>query len=121
MSSSFRELEVWILAMTLVEDIYILSRDFPPDERFGLTAQVRRAAVSVPSCIAEGHARPTTRDYLRFIGIASGSLAEVETQVLVAEKLKLTTADSAQRILDITEHIGRMLNRLRSVLEAKIN
>ena len=91
MSGSYRELEGWKLAMSPVQEVYALTRDFPADERFGLTTQLRRAAVSIPSCIAEGHARPTTRDYIRFIGMASGSAAEVETQLLIAANLGMAS------------------------------
>jgi four helix bundle protein len=118
-SASFRELEVWQLAMKLLEDIYALTRDFPSDERFGLAAQLRRAAVSIPSCIAEGHARPTTRDYIRFVGMSSGSVAEVETQLLAAASLGMVQADRIDEVIAKAERVGRMLNRLRSALEEK--
>ena len=84
---NFRDLKVWQLGMELVERIYRLSNTFPPEERFGLTSQLRRAAASVPANIAEGHARRTTKDYLRFLSIAVGSLAEVETFIELAVRL----------------------------------
>jgi four helix bundle protein len=76
---NYRDLLVWQKAMSLVEDIYGLSRQFPADERFGLVAQIRRAAISVPSNIAEGQARKSTREFIQFISLAEGSLAEVDT------------------------------------------
>lgn len=80
-------LDVWQEAMTLVEMIYAFSSRFPDAERFGLTAQIRRAAVSVPSNIAEGAARRSTPDYLRFLSIARGSLSELDTQLKIATRL----------------------------------
>jgi len=118
-SGSYRELEVWQLAMTLTQDVYALTRDFPADERFGLTAQLRRAAVSIPSCIAEGHARPTTRDYGRFVGMSSGSVAEVETQLLLAAHLGFASRERVDQVVATAERVGQMLNRLRTALEKK--
>ena len=77
-------LEVWRDAMTLVEKAYGLTSDFPADERFGLTAQIRRSAVSIPTNIAEGAARRSTQEYLRFLSIARGSLSEMSTQIQIA-------------------------------------
>jgi four helix bundle protein len=81
---SYEDLDVWQEAMALVEVAYGVSSSFPSDERFGLTSQLRRAVVSVPSNIAEGHARASTRDFLRFPSISMGSLAETRTQLLIA-------------------------------------
>src|SRR5436309_9666166 len=85
---SYRDLTVWQLAMTVVVEVYQLSRRFPPDERFGLTAQVRRAAVAIAANIAEGHARASSREYRQFVSIARGSAAEVDTELLVAQRLR---------------------------------
>ncbi len=85
---SFRDLIAWQKAMDLCKAIYEFSSRFPDSERFGLTAQIRRASVSIPSNIAEGYGRNRTQDYLRFLDIARGSLCEVETQVLLAQKLE---------------------------------
>ena len=76
MINSYRELKVWQLGMQLVKDIYLLTRQFPNQELYGLTSQVRRASVSIPANIAEGHARESTKEFLRYISIAQGSLAE---------------------------------------------
>lgn len=84
---SFRELVAWQKAMDLVVEVYRVTQSFPADERFGLTAQVRRAAVSVPSNIAEGQGRGPGNDFLRFLHIARGSLQEVDTQLLIAARL----------------------------------
>ena len=93
----YRELIVWQKAMDLVEAIYRTTARFPKEELYGLTSQIRRAAVSIPSNIAEGQARNTTRDFLHFLAIAYGSLKEVETQVLIAERLGYID-ESAKRL-----------------------
>jgi four helix bundle protein len=106
---SFRDLIAWQKAMELCEQVYTLSQAFPAEERFGLTAQLRRAAVSVPSNIAEGYGRGQTRDYLRFLKVARGSLFEVQTQLLLAVRLKLASADSAGRCLDLAGDVDRII------------
>lgn len=121
MIESYRDLDVWQKAMDLAEEIYALSRSFPPDERFGLTAQIRRAAVSVPSCIAEGNVRSTTRDYMRFVAIAAGSAAEVETQLRLAARLHMADPEAIDTTLEHVDHICRMLNRLRQSLRSRLD
>ena len=110
--TSYRELRVWKEAMELAAAIYRLSAAFPDSERFGLTAQLRRAAVAVPSDIAEGYARFTRPDYLRFLGMARGSLAEIETQLILAIQLDLAPSASVRAVLTRAESVGRMLTRL---------
>jgi four helix bundle protein len=88
---SHRDLHVWELGMQIVERVYELTQGFPADERFGLTSQLRRAAVSIPANISEGNARNSTREYLRFLSIGIGSLAEVETMLDIALRLKSRT------------------------------
>ena len=83
-----KDLEVWIKSMDLVEDVYALSKFFPNDEKFGLTNQIRRASVSVPSNISEGAARKSDKEFIQFLYIALGSLSELETQYLIAVRLK---------------------------------
>ena len=112
--TSFEDLVVWQRAMILVREIYALTRQFPPDERFGLTAQLRRAAVSVPSNIAEGHERETTGDYIRFVSIAEGSLAEARTPLRIAADLGYRSDITA--ILGEMHEIKRMLYALRRSL-----
>ena len=87
MATDFRDLRVWQAAMELVEKVYQYTARLPPEERFGLVSQIRRAAVSVPSNIAEGNARTTRGEYVQFLGIARGSLAELETQLLLCPRL----------------------------------
>ncbi|MFC3714651.1 four helix bundle protein [Luteimonas soli] len=117
---SFRDLQVWREAIDLVELVYRALATFPADERFGLTSQFRRSSVSVPSNIAEGHARPTTRDYLRFLGISLGSLAEMETQLLISHRLGYLDDAALDPIAQSSTRIGRMLRTLMKSLQAKL-
>src|SRR5690242_11862010 len=114
MKQSFRDLLVWQKAMTLVTDVYRITRVFPPEERYGLTLQLRRAAVSVPSNIAEGQARPTRGEFLQFLGYSKGSLAEMETQLLIAENLGYLREPNALR--EPIAEVGRMLSGLLASL-----
>ena len=82
-----KDLDVWKLSIQLVKDIYQLTSKFPSEEKFGLVAQIRRAAVSIPSNIYEGAARNSDKDYIRFLYISLGSLSEIETQLIIAEEL----------------------------------
>jgi four helix bundle protein len=118
--SDYRELRVWQDAMRLAEAVYMMTRQLPVDERFGLTMQLRRAVVSVASCIAEGNARNSTRDYLRFISMSAGSLAEVETQTLLAVRLGyVNEADSALPLAS-TRSVMRQLQVLKKALSRKL-
>lgn len=120
---TYRDLEVWQRSVDVVTAIYQLSRSFPADERFGLTNQLRRAAISVPSNIAEGYGRGYQADYLRFLSIARGSLMEVETQLHIALRLKFVDDDQFAPVWDMVQETGRLLHGLirslrRSVKEA---
>jgi four helix bundle protein len=111
---SFRDLVVWQKSIDLVEVVYRTTQAFPVDERFGLISQMRRAAVSVPSNIAEGHARHTTGEFIRFVANAEGSIAELETHFVISQRLGFLGADhSAEGLL---EEIRKMLNALRRSL-----
>ncbi len=92
---------------------------FPDDERYGLTSQIRRAAVGLPANIAEGHGRAYTGDYIRFLGIATGSLMELETLIIIAHRLGMLSRTDAASILDQTEELARMLAGLRRKLRAR--
>src|SRR5690606_40350228 len=110
--SHFRELEVWRLAMGLARDVYALTAGFPREERYGLSAQLQRAAVSVPSNIAEGNARASTRDYARCVSLACGSIAELQTQLLLSIDLGLGDADRARAALERSEeHTSELQSR----------
>ncbi len=106
--------------MTLAESVYALTRQFPADERFGLTSQVRRAVVSVASCIAEGNARSSTKDYARLLSIAAGSLAETETQLLLAERLGYMQANQIEVLFNELRSVAKQLQALKNALNSKI-
>jgi four helix bundle protein len=116
---SYRDLEAWQLAMQLVVRAYELSAEFPQAERYGLTSQLRRAAVSVPSNIAEGHQHPT-KHYLHFVTVAIGSLAEAETQIELAVRLRMTPAEKAHEVAGVARSVGRLLHALRRSLRVRL-
>ncbi len=118
--SHFRELQVWQRGMDVVEMVYRASADFPKPELYGLTSQLRRAAVSVPSNIAEGHSRTSTRDYLNHLSMAQGSLAEVQTQLEIAKRLGYITDQHINPILAEAAILGKQLHTLRDVLGRKL-
>jgi len=102
MPRKHQQLDTWREAIVLVETIYRLTANFPTDERFGLCSQMRRAAVAIPSNIAEGAARGSTREYLRFLDIARSSLAEIETQLVIARRLEMAPGnDSLDREIEL--------------------
>ena len=117
---SFEDLAVWRLGMEVAEAVYAASSGFPPSERFGLAAQIRRAAVSIPSNIAEGHARRSTRDFLRFLSMAAGSLAEVRTQLLLARRLDFIPRETATDLLVRLDETSRTLRGLTRSLNTKL-
>jgi len=108
----YRELTVWQKAMVLVEEVYKLTETFPQSEQYGLTNQLRRAAVSIPSNIAEGNSRNSLQEYARFLSIARGSKSEVETQLEIGVRLNYISPDQTEHALELCSEIGKMLNRL---------
>jgi len=118
-AKNYRELIVWQRAMEVVEMVYTLTKAFPNDERFGLTSQVRRAAVSIPSNIAEGQARDSTAEFLRFLSIAQGSRAEVETQLLITSQLGCANPESIEPLLEKLEEVKRMTYSLEAEQSAQ--
>ncbi len=117
---NFRGLKVWQLGMQLAEDIYHLSQQFPKHEVYGLGSQIQRAAVSIPANIAEGHAIGSTKDFARFLGIAQGSLAELETHLMLAERMKYGNPIEIQSILGRCSEEARMLRGLRKSVRSRI-
>lgn len=115
-AKNYQELIVWQKAMDLVEQVYVVSKSFPREEVYGLTSQLRRAAVSIPSNIAEGQGRRTTPDFLRHLSIAYGSLREVETQILIAARLRYLKDGKCQDVMNLTGEVGRLLNGLMASL-----
>jgi four helix bundle protein len=116
-NSSFRDLKVWRDAMTLVEDVYRVSARFPAIERFGLTSQIRRAAVSIPSNIGEGKRRKRQRAFLHHLDIALGSQGELEVQLELARRLGFTATKDVERVMNRAAEVGRMLNGLIESLQ----
>ena len=118
--SHFRELHVWQRGMDLVETVYRVSAAFPKSELYGLTGQVRRAAVSVPSNIAEGHTRASTKEYLNHVSMAQASLAEVETQMEIASRLGYLASTELSLVLEQAAVLGKQLYALRNALAKRI-
>lgn len=114
-----KDLEVYKRSLDLVEDLYNLTERFPSSENFGLTSQLRRAAISIPSNIAEGTSRASTKDFIRFLNMASGSLSEIETQLIIAERIGyLVLSEGLQN--NITT-IRKMLYRLKQSLTKNLS
>ena len=113
---NFKDLLVWQRGMALAKWIYEITRTFPSDERFGLVTQMRRAAVSIPSNIAEGQARHTTGEFVQFISHAEGSLAELETQLRLSVELGFCLERGIQNAFQLMEELRKMLNSLRRKL-----
>ena len=118
--NSFRDLRVWQAGMDLVEQIYRLTQSFPREEQYGLTSQMRRAAVSVPSNIAEGHARESSKEYLNHLSIVQGSLAELQTQIEIAARLDFVTTEAARQTLELSAALSRQIFALRNAIARKI-
>lgn len=112
----FRDLLVWQRSMRLVEMVYAVTRQFPREEQFGLASQMRRAAVSIPSNIAEGQGRNSEKSFAHFLNQAQGSLYEMETQMELARNLSMLSGPRTEELLADAAEIGRMLNGLRSRL-----
>jgi four helix bundle protein len=113
---SYRDLVVWKKSMTLVLDVYRSTQAFPKPETYGLVAQLRRAAVSIPSNIAEGQARLSTAEFKQSLGHARGSLMEVETQILISQELGYLERDQSEQLLSASAEVGRILNGLLNSL-----
>jgi four helix bundle protein len=111
-SRSYTDLEVWQVSLELVKAIYQITGKFPSSERFGLTQQVRRAAVSIPSNIAEGQFRNSTKEFKQFLSIALGSAAELETQLIIARDIDYLPVEESTFLLNILERIMKMLKKL---------
>ena len=117
---SFRDLRIWQLAMELVELVYRQTRGFPKYEIYGLTGQIQRAAVSVPSNIAEGHTREHTKEYLHHLSMAQASLAELETQLEIAARLDYLSQGELGSILERIVSLGKQQYALRNALLRKL-
>jgi len=113
-----RDLVVWQRAMDLVAEVYRLTDRFPREERYGLVQQVKRAVVSIPSNIAEGHGRDHLGDYLRYLSVAKGSLMEVETQFTIAVRLRYLEQADVTKLFERTVQVGQLLAGLVRALKA---
>ena len=116
----YRELKVWQVAMNLAEQCYVATKNFPKEELFGLTSQIRRAAASVPANIAEGQGRQHTKEFLNHLSIARGSLMEVETHLLLSQRVGLLKQTTLDPLLTMSDEISRLLSGLRRALEKKV-
>ncbi len=114
--NSFRDLRVWQAGMDLVELIYRLTQKFPSCEVYGLTSQMRRAAVSIPANIAEGHTREHTKEYLNHLSIAQASLAEVQTHIEIAVRLRYLTVEETDQVLEHAINLSKQLYALRNAI-----
>ncbi|MBK9190077.1 MAG: four helix bundle protein [Crocinitomicaceae bacterium] len=114
---SFQDLAVWQKSMQLVKEIYLITQQFPSDEKFGIVSQIRRAAISVPSNIAEGWGRNSSGNYIHFLKIANGSLCEVQTQLILCTMLSLVPEESILETKKLIEDTGKMLRALIKSIE----
>lgn len=110
--TTYRDLETWKVSMDLSELVYELTDGFPVKEQYGLTSQLRRAAVSIPSNIAEGQGRRGSKELLHHLSIAKGSLCELETQVILAVRLKFMTKSDGEKLWNKSQEVGKLLNGL---------
>ena len=120
-TSNYKQLRVWQNGMELVRRVYCMTRCFPKHEVFGLSSQMQRAAVSIPANLAEGHTRGTTKEFLRYVTISHGSLAELETMFLVARDLQYIDAENYDQLTALCDSTGKMLSALRRALIKKLH
>jgi four helix bundle protein len=113
---TFKDLDIWKRSIQLVKEIYRASSLFPSNELYGLTAQMRRSAISIPSNIAEGCRRRGPKEFARFLNIALSSLAELETQLIIADELSYLEKDDSLVLFELIDHISRMVFNLRKKL-----
>ncbi|MFP3868726.1 MAG: four helix bundle protein [Desulfobacteraceae bacterium] len=116
-SRSFRDLDVWRKSIDLVKEIYQITGKFPPSEIYGLTNQIRRAAVSIPSNIAEGQGRNSAKEFRQFLGIALGSIAEIETQLIIAQEIGYLSNEKFDFLIISLDTIRKMIKSLANALK----
>ena len=117
--NSYEDLIVWQKSVDLVVGIYQITKNLPREELYGLSDQIRRAAISIPSNIAEGQQRHSPKDYLKFLAIAKGSLGELKTQLIICDRLGYLNAHQTEPLLDECDVIGRMLSGLMKSLSGR--
>ena len=113
---SFRDLIIWQRGINLVKDVYKETRNFPKEELYGLTNQIRRSAISIPSNISEGHIRQHRAEFRQFLNIALGSLAELETQIIIARELNYLSIEKSENLIDQMSSLGKMMRGLMKKL-----
>lgn len=118
--STYKDLIAWQKAITLVTDVYKITKTFPETEKFGLTSQLNRAIVSVPTNIAEGWGRESSKNYLQFLRISRGSLMEVETLLLISSNLDYTDKETFNTLSDKAEEVGKILQGLIKSIQSRI-
>jgi four helix bundle protein len=116
---SYRDLQVWRVAMDVAEDVYVLTKSFPNSETYGMATQIRRAAVSVAANIAEGHGRETSGAFVNFLRMSQGSLKELETHLLLAVRVGLLDRDDIEPAMQMCDELGRMLRSLIRSIQSK--
>ena len=119
-TSDYKELQVWQKAMDFVVEIYEISKLLPKEETYGISDQIRRAAVSIPSNIAEGQSRNSAKEFIQFLSIARGSLAELETQLLICIKVNMLSEDNITEAQNIITEIGKMIKGLMNKLNSQL-
>ncbi len=118
---SFQDLRVWQLGIEIVKEIYRLTENFPKKEVYGLTSQIRRSVISIPSNIAEGFRRYHNKEYRQFLFVALGSCAELETQIIIAKELSYINEDDKVKVLEKSDHLSRMISNLIKKIVVKNN
>lgn len=114
---NFKDLKIWQKGIEIVKDIYAATKNFPKEELYGLTSQMRRSSISIPSNIAEGFKRHHNKEYSQFLHIALGSAAELETQLIIANELGLVNNEKINAILEEIDHISKMISSLLNKLK----
>ena len=112
----FKDLKIWQVGMEIVKDVYVLTKDFPKEEMYGLTSQMRRSAISIPSNIAEGFKRFHPKEYKQFLYVTLGSAAELETQLILTNDLAMVKFHQIASLLDKIDHLGKMITLLKKKL-----
>ena len=113
---SFRDLNIWQKGIDLVKDVYKETKNYPKEEMYGLTNQIRRAAISIPSNIAEGHIRQHRAEFRQFLSVALGSLAELETQIIISRELEYMSGEISQKLVGQVNLLGKMIRSLTKKL-----
>jgi len=116
---SYRDLDAWQIGVSIAVETYRLTKPFPREEMFGLTSQMRRAAVSIAANIAEGFGRETTQEYIRGLRVAQGSLKELETHLEIALRVEMTNVDNARTLVELCDRGGRIIRALIRALEGR--